>query len=184
MHPGLCSCPTRLFTAPEHPRTDINPFTVDAFRNGQVAGRLRGFVLHYQSIESVAAMAGLSHDDLREAVNAVRFTMAATHDAPILYVDVLLVAPAYRGLGLARQLLERAWLHGNCHASLLRPCPLQYYLDWLSPEDRELVGHVRTGTANERRSLDSLKTFYRRIGYAPLPHSGFWWRQLPSTFGC
>jgi GNAT superfamily N-acetyltransferase len=181
MHPRLCSCPTRLTVEPEH-NADIQAFTVEAFRDSCVIGRLRGFILHYQNIEAVAEMANLLHEDLREAVRAVRFAMAATHDAPILYVDVLLVSPASRGLGLAKQLLERAWLHRNCHASLLRPCPLQYYLDWLSPEDRQLVGNVRTGTQNERRSLNNLKNFYQKIGYTPLNCNGFWWRALPHDF--
>ncbi|MEG6506734.1 N-acetyltransferase [Nitratidesulfovibrio sp. 1201_IL3209] len=177
MHPTHASCVTHLTVEPVAD-PEIHPYTIDALHNGRVVGRLRGFVLEYHNLEGVAALAGLNHDDLREAVDAVRFAMAVTHDAPISYVDVLLVAPAYRGYGLARQMLERSWLHADCGASLLRPCPLQFCLDWLRPEDLALIGPQCIGV-DPKRSLASLIRFYQRIGYAALPGTDFWWRPLP-----
>lgn len=177
MHPTHASCLTRLTVNPVAD-PEIHPFTIDALHDGRVVGRLRGFVLEYRNLEGVAALAGLSHGDLREAVKAVRFAMAATHEAPISYVDVLLVAPACRGYGLARQMLERAWLHADCGASLLRPCPLQFCRDWLPPEDLALIGPRSIGV-DPKRSLASLGGFYQRMGYTALPGSDFWWRPLP-----
>ncbi|ABM27263.1 conserved hypothetical protein [Nitratidesulfovibrio vulgaris DP4] len=178
MHPTRTSCLTHLTESPEC-GSGLRAYTIDAVHDGEVVGRLRGFVIHYHSLDMVGDLAGVSHDDLREAVEAVRFAMASTHDAPVSYVDVLLVAPKARGGDVARQLLERSWLYGDCGVSLLRPCPLQFCIDWLRPEDRALLGRVRIG-GDPKRSLESLERFYARVGYGRLPATDFWWRMLPA----
>lgn len=178
MYPTQTSCLTRLTESPGC-GAGLHAFTIDALHAGEVVGRLRGFVIHYGSLDMVGELAGLTHDDLREAVEAVRFAMVSTHDAPVSYVDVLLVSPKARGGNVAKQLLERSWLHGDCGVSLLRPCPLQFCIDWLRPEDRALLGRVRIGS-DAKRSMQSLERFYQRCGYAHLPSTDFWWRLLPA----
>ena len=64
-------------------------------------------------------------------------------------------------------MLERSWLHADCGATLLRPCPLQFCLDWLRPEDLALIGPQCIGV-DPKRSLASLTKFYQRIGYTAL----------------